>query len=426
MRFRYVSAIAAIAVLTATTFQFGAAPSAVAHGGGKVIPRHQIKTPPKVKAVAIDNVRDFGATGDGTTDDTTAIQNAANDASINQKGVFFPAGNYLHASPVTFNGVPVTGVGGGSVLIANDTANCAVILTGQNVSIQNIVISAQGLAGNTQIASPKTATLLVQNATSFTVANDTIVQGTNMWGVLIFTSTVGTVNSVVCDGTGSGNDIGVVIDQGANVTIANNLFQNEAVGILALGPSLFIALLSNTIGNVSFPTLGVGIKVANVNNFDVAQNTIQMLNSSGTLPVVVANCDNFSVANNNTFGGGIGISATSNGSGNNFVAQNTIRNCGVQGILISNSASSAIQVTSNQFGECGLFASGSSLDNAVVLVNGTSADASGATTFVQNNSYQGHINGLTSYVTCSFTSPHIPAANVTGNTQTQTALANNI
>jgi hypothetical protein len=415
---------AAIAMLTATTVQFGAIPSANAHGGGFGVHGHRIKAPPPVKAPPVDNVRDFGATGNGVTDDTTAIQNTANDAASKGKGVFFPAGTYLHASPVTFNGVPVTGVGLGSVLIANNPGNCAVILTGFGPSIQNMVISTQGLAGGTSLLVPNTATILVQNATSFTVANDTIVAGPNAWPVLVLMSTVGTINSVVCDGTGNVNDIGVVIDQSNHVTIANCLFQNEASGVAVLpngGPSQSIAVLSNTVGNVTWPTTNIGIFAASVSILDISQNTIQMANSNVSIPIEVTDCNNFTVAANDTWGGLIGAEVFTPGSGNNFVTQNTMHNCGSEGIEVTTLASSAIHVTSNAFGECGLLVPSPVI---LVIIAGPGAEASAATTFIQNNSYQGHLNLLNFLIVCGFGSAKIPPANVTGNTQTQTALSN--
>jgi hypothetical protein len=425
MRFHpAMTGIAATAAFVSIIFQFGGTPSADAHSTGPIIHGHHIKTPAKVQAVAVINVKDFGATGNGVTDDSTAIQNAANNAAVTGKGVFFPAGTYLHASPVQFAGVPVTGVGAGSVLIANNPSNCAVILSGANVSLQNMTISTQGLAGGTSLSSPYTATLLLQNATSFTVANDTIVTGTNMWGAFVLTSTVGVINSVAFDGTGSKNDVGVEIDQGDNVTVINSLFQNETDGVSVSpvgGPSQFIAILSNTIGNVTYPIVGIGVFAENVNVLDVGQNSMQMLNSTGTYPVYLLDCNNFTVSGNDTWGGAASAVLYDSGGNNNFVTQNTIHNCGGQGIYVVNVASSALQVTSNLFGECGLTGT-----SPVISVGGAGADASGASTFVQNNSYQGHVNNLDFYVQCSFTAPNIPAANVTGNTQTQTALSNMI
>src|SRR5262249_16244477 len=153
MRFKFqTSMVAAIALLTATTFQFGAAPAADAHA---------LRLPPPPP---VDNVRNFGAIGNGIIDDSTAIQNAANDAAARHIGVFFPPGTYLHASPVSFNGVAVSGSGASSILVANNPANCAVILTGFNVSLQNMVISTQGLAGSSSLLSPASSTLLIQNA----------------------------------------------------------------------------------------------------------------------------------------------------------------------------------------------------------------------------------------------------------------------
>ena len=152
---------------------------------------------------------------------------------------------------------------------------------------------------------------------------------------------------------------------------------------------------------------------------DIAQNTIQTLNSTGTYAAILNADNDFTVQGNNTWGGIYAFDIVHAGSGTNVVTQNAMHNCGYAAIALNNLASSAVQITNNVFGECGLFGISS-----VILVTGVGADASGANTFVQNNSYQGHLNFLGSYVNCTFTAPHIPASHVTGNTQTQTALSN--
>jgi hypothetical protein len=46
------------------------------------------------------NVMDYGATGDGTTDDSAAIQAAIDAAALIQGTVYFPRGVYVHATPI--------------------------------------------------------------------------------------------------------------------------------------------------------------------------------------------------------------------------------------------------------------------------------------------------------------------------------------
>lgn len=66
------------------------------------------------------SVKDFGAVGDGTTDDRTAIANAAAAAAAAGKALYFPAGNFKWTSTITLSTIPAM-LGAG---IGNTTFTC--------------------------------------------------------------------------------------------------------------------------------------------------------------------------------------------------------------------------------------------------------------------------------------------------------------
>src|SRR5262249_40966639 len=150
-------------------------------------------------------------------------------------------------------------------------------------------------------------------------------------------------------------------------------------------PSQFIAVISNTMGNVTFPTNSIAVFATAITDLKIAQNTIQMANSSTSVPIELNQCDLCTVQGNNLWGGAAGVFVQNAGPVGNLVVQNTFHNCGGSAVLVGNAASSTIQIISNTFGECGLLAIAS-----VIQVAG--ADASASTTYIANNSYQGHTN----------------------------------
>ena len=67
------------------------------------------------------NVQDFGAVGDGTTDDSTAIQAAINSFGANAGTVYFPQGSYLVGTAIDLTdlrGIRLVGTGG--LVISNN------------------------------------------------------------------------------------------------------------------------------------------------------------------------------------------------------------------------------------------------------------------------------------------------------------------
>ncbi|PWT95922.1 MAG: hypothetical protein C5B53_10585 [Candidatus Melainabacteria bacterium] len=376
---------------------------------------HQFTQPKPVQAVPTLNVRDFGAVGDGVTDDTNAIQNTFNAAQAAGKGVLFPAGIYLHTSTITANSIPLFGVGAASTLLANNPSSTALILTGVSPSIQNMVVSSVPASTGIIDITPTDSTLLVDAAQGFVVQNITIVQGTGRIGIYLHQSAVGNVSAVTLNGTGDPQDWGIFISGCANTSLLGNLLLNEGLSITTdtLNPttSTSIAVIGNSINtNVNNNnTRGIIVGNGRVNDFYIAQNQIQLGGAGFALEAAAG--DAITITQNVTDGGSFGIFFANTGNFNS-ITQNTIRNCSGPAIVVQSLGGAGnLPIIGNQFGECGLGGSGAVV--SLNLHNGPDG------TTVLNNVYAGHQNMLTFFVVSNI---HINL--FAGNTQTQTALAN--
>jgi len=89
------------------------------------------------------SVKDFGAVGDGTTDDTTSIQAAINAMHTAGGGqVYFPAGTYLTGALTMYSNIAIKGAGMGQTIL-KPSANSIVLfsLINSTLSYSNIEFS---------------------------------------------------------------------------------------------------------------------------------------------------------------------------------------------------------------------------------------------------------------------------------------------
>lgn len=133
--------------------------------GGVTVP-----TTASVKANGVTdwfNVKSYGATGNGTTDDTTAIQNAINACHTAGGGVvYFPAGTYL----VTPTGSPAIGLslsGMQGVRLEGAGAQCTTLKKGGNGTLIQLSGAATDTTGATHCKYCNVANLAV-NGNSMT------------------------------------------------------------------------------------------------------------------------------------------------------------------------------------------------------------------------------------------------------------------
>ena len=110
------------------------------------------------------NVKDFGAQGDGITNDQPAVQAAINSLNGRLGAVFFPSGNYLFTSSIRlFDSTVLQGIGSDSATLmfrlGQQTINCINIQKGQSADF--VPITSGYEKDNPWIQ--------VENASSFTV-----------------------------------------------------------------------------------------------------------------------------------------------------------------------------------------------------------------------------------------------------------------
>lgn len=129
------------------------------------------------------SVKDFGAVGDGTTDDTTAIQTAL----LACKAVYFPAGSYKITRNLTSTDVSIYGVPGQSIIKASGAAVTTALMVSSTIdaltgmqkrsTIEGITLDGSGATGCTGLVCGNGTSAIAGNflAKELTVAHfDTV------------------------------------------------------------------------------------------------------------------------------------------------------------------------------------------------------------------------------------------------------------
>ena len=163
------------------------------------------------------SVLNFGAVGNGSTDDTAALQAAFDYAEANNLEVYIPPGNYLHTGILQANGIVVFGAGDSTQLTSTVAGSEALYLTGTNPALYDIQMA--GVAAS-QLSNNASAQVVVQYASGFTVENVHVVRSSSV-GIFTIDSSNGNILHNTVQGTLADGIYTTVAS--SKINIANNL-----------------------------------------------------------------------------------------------------------------------------------------------------------------------------------------------------------
>lgn len=245
------------------------------------------------------SIKDFGATGNGTTDDTTAVQAAIN--SLTAGVVVFPAGTYIISAKIILkSNVSLTGLGATityTVPYADDTGmfddnNSAV----ENITIQGFVFNGNGTWTSTPFANPYGG----GNSVGFT---------NGQRGIALFNAASKKIT--IKNNTFTGLEQGFYSGTCKNIIITDNIF--ETIGTAAINTSCQFSTIANNVirdvlgnqtdagvTNINQSVFADGIYLYGAQNVSVTGNVIEdcirigvVLEGDG-----VTLCSNISVTGN--------------------------------------------------------------------------------------------------------------------------------
>jgi len=305
---------------------------------------------------------DFGATGDGVTDDTAAIQAALDAVTVSGgiRTVYFPSGTYLISTALNFNKHNVIYKGDGSSSIIK-TKNGAVNFTAQflfatglsYITIRDLVID--GNSDNNTLND--TAGIYALNTDHFTL-QDCIIQNTPQIGLFLSATTLAHTNFKIIHN--ELRNIGyraIQVHKGREGDISHNTVISS--GNHGIGVTLGSTAVSDFSAHVTVDSNYVNRAVSPTTQWHgTVEGGFMILASEGSQDVVINNNRCFDnrpsggdgigtvgspagsnvlyrgiVISNNTvmYAGGFGIDASSH----NTVIGNTVMYSGSDGIVIA-------------------------------------------------------------------------------------------
>lgn len=296
---------------------------------------------------AVVNVLDYGATGNGTTDDAAAVQLALNAGGT----VFFPAGTYLIGT--TLNVLSNTQV----LLDQNATAKAKSSLSGPLFSTSgktNVKFTGGIFDGNKANAASATDAIYIYNSSNVWV-NNTTIQNSKEHNIYVAGPSTSSVskNIYLQNNSLSGADgPGITFIYTSNILIENSIIFSNYTGLTS-GESSFIAI----VGNSFYSNTNDGCAVGNNCAYITITGNVSQYN--GAEGINVDGCNHAVITGNTSLNNLIGITVWNRSPGTvlakrNIVSSNTVSTCTQVGILIADGNEYSI-IEGNSVDSCGSY-----------------------------------------------------------------------
>ena len=307
------------------------------------------------------SVKDFGAVGDGTTDDTAAIQAALNAAS----NVYFPSGTYSVVSVNLNANQTVHGDGASSIILQAASATPTSLTNGvlyadsgslstylEGITIKNIQVKGRvDTLGFSQFLH-----LISLNGVLNATVENCLITGFRGDGIYIGTSANGgqsrknknvKISSCTIDGVNNDNRNGVSVIVGEDIAITDNTFLNctrstmpGAIDFEPNGSSAWIVIKNCTVTGNMFDNCGgnvstVGFYLAGSNGYTVKPSGITVANNTEINSAGVGTHGFFSLRLGST-GANYPVNAVITGNSSQCVKTIDIGNCA--NVIVSNNS----------------------------------------------------------------------------------------
>jgi hypothetical protein len=164
------------------------------------------------------NIVNFGAVGDGVTDNTAALKRAILRAEATHQAVYLPAGVYAYRDVLELHGVQMVGDGRASVLRALNWRRSAIFLYGAGPGVQSLRLT--GVRAPTRQANWESTRITVFGATDFLIAH-VVIEGSSAAGIQMAQSPSGgrIIGNTI---SGTLSDAIHLTDGAAHILVENN------------------------------------------------------------------------------------------------------------------------------------------------------------------------------------------------------------